>query len=560
MRFLRRLVIFIVCLAILVLLFAPPLIGIGLQKFATVALFFNNSNVEIITYDRRWFDSDAKVRIKLNNSSYRKALDMLGVSTQDIPDNLDLIANLHITHGPIFYIPSLTLPCRFGIALVDRQLSVPPEQKDVFAALGMNESLTKVDRTCIDFQGNFLDHIELTNFYLHIPSNNSHVSFGSVNAYLWHSPFTDKVKGRFVIVDLNITGKTVSLTLPNTALQFDLKKDANGLWIGSHDLSLTQIVLRDANNESISINGIKTDGNAEESGNLLNADKHVSVQELQVDHDSFGPIYLEVSAHQINAEAISNLFSAYQDISQNGELYQSQLKQKILSILPRAISSGSSIQLNKLDLTTPEGQLHLDAKASWTGDKAAIPNNVPDLIQAANLQAGLRIAVPLAQQVIGMLSKIVYLDQITDAQRSELIAMNQDVQLQTQQNVFALAPIVDANMISKTDAEKLLQIMKNHLSKEDYYNQVKSFLYARKITLGMAYMLDMEYMLLYDVIDSSEKRLQELRDNASKDLKNQMQSMINQGYITLEGNDYIVNIVRENSVMKVNGREVNLNK
>lgn len=558
MVLLRRLFILVIFIVAVLAIFMPPLIGIGIQKWVNIETFFpglqNKADIQVTEYKRGWFTSDVTVVMNITDPGLRSALIDMGIEPTEIPQPVQLVLTQHLQHGPIFYSWHKGMKCRFGLAAMERKLEIPQKEQKFFTSLNISNASLKNDQTFIGLSGKIYTHIELVNYNMFFPKAGVQAVIGSLQTNIWQWLFQDRIKGEVIFDDIYLNGGISSLLLPKASVQFDLKKEKNGLWIGSHTLSLPEIMVREEGNNALEVNDLQTNGSVGESTGLLSGQKEFVFKKLQYKDQAIGPFHLQVSAERINAEAIAKLIDTYQDIKLHGEMYGSQLRQRIFSILPSVVTQGASIQIDKLDVATANGQMQMQAKLAWPKDNFIAPDSMEDLIQTSKLQASLRISVPLTDEIIGLISKMTYLYQLPMAERAALVDMNNAVQLGTQQNTYAIMDLTQLNQLPKEDALQLIMMVRTNISYDDYAMRLRELLFTRKINRETSYLLGWLYSDLTSKEDLLNQNLHRYEQDAEQQIHAELNQFIKLGYVTLDKNDYVLLLVRENGLVKVNGK------
>lgn len=557
MRMMRGVLASIIVVIAIVVVFLPPLIGLALQKWIDVGRFIpgmQKSFIRVADYKRGWFSSDATSVIKISDTNLRNILLELGASVQDLPDSVELVIVQHIQHGPIFYRHSF--PNLLGFAAIDHKLVIPQNEQAFFAKLNITDSILRSSQTVLGFTGKFNTTFEIKNYNMVVPNAALEARFEVIKANISQWLFSDRLKGKIVFDNFYLKSDASSVVLPRAAIRFDLHKDRNGLWVGSHKLSLSQIIFRDAVNGSYEADDVDTTGDVSELSDLLTAKKDVVVKNVQYKDQVFGPFLLQVSADRLNAEAIANLIAAYKDIREHGELYESQLRQKMFFILPNVVSPGASIRIDKLQVNTPDGLLQLQAKLAWPRENFIAPDNMQDLMQSSKLQASLRISTALLDRMISIASKLTYLYQVPPEDRGALVELNNNIRLMTQQNTNAILDLVQTNELSEEDSLGLLTLARNNVPYEEYEQQVRTLLFARKINRETMYLLDWLYAELSSQQTMLDQGLQRYEIAVEKQLHSQLDQLLKMGYVVQNKDDYYVALVREEGVFKVNGKVI----
>lgn len=555
MRSFSKLIVLIVILLGAVLLFAPPLIGLGIDKISNSGLIFDKSKVQVISYHRGWFSSDVTSKVTITDPDLRSLIEKLGISAENSSDTFELTVEQHIQHGPIFYLNTAHLPYLIGLAAIDRKFLLTPAQQSALAALGIKKSVLKVNKSYWSFAGNCFDYFDFNNFNLTLPNGPS-IQFNSLQSGTWYKPSSPWIKGKVVITDFKMQEETTFLMLPNITATFDMQQDANGLWIGDQTLSLSAIALHDSGTQILKLNEVQLSGSVNETRGLLDVDKQFSIEKLQSENKLIGPFHLKLGVKRLNAKAINDLITIYEEITHRGELYESQLKQNIISQLPFIVAPGTKIQLSDLGITTPEGQLQLSAKVDWPRENFIPPQNLREMIQTAKFEGNFRIAKPLANEVIKLFSKLIYFYQIPKEDRVALVTLRDDMNLNMQQKSFVIISLIQAKQLPKQEGLDLLAIIRGTNTTDDFNFEVKKLLMNRKINREIAYWLGWQYNEFNDQKKLFNAEMINYQLLTEKQFQLQIKDLIQKGYILLDNNDYVVSMVRENGIAKINGKVI----
>ncbi|GEM_PF-5772559 len=556
MRFLIKLLIVLLILFGVSAICLPPLVGLGIQKYAAYTSFLNNGDIQVIDYQRNWYTSDVTFRVKLINQDLATSLEQFGVPKNNLPNNLQVIVKAHILHGPIFSEPSRA-PFRWGWAFIDRKMIIPPESQSLFAQYGFNDSTIKMSQSYIDLLGRYEDSFEVGNVFLALP-NNARMSVGDASGSFWHWPLSTRFQGLAKVNNFSLENDMTHLAMSRGVFSFDMKKDPSGLWIGSQTVSVPDLTLRDQNNQTILINGLNMNGFLDVNAvGLLGGERQFSIQQISINNQVIGPFQMDLDVNKLNAKAISNLVSVYEETLRTGEMYESQLKDKFMAAIPAIVTPGAYLRLKKLDLLTPQGSLHAFARIYWPAEKFTRPDNLLDLLQTGQVQATVRISKTLAEVLIRFFGDVTYIYQIPPDQRSALVALQDAVRMNTEQNTFLIMELIDEKEIDKSYGLDLLSLVKNAAPMADYFDYVKALLMQRKISLEVSYLLDWQYMTLVQQFDIFSQNLQHSKELIEAEMHASLDNFLKQGYVTQNQTEYLISISREGGVVKINGKPMN---
>jgi uncharacterized protein YdgA (DUF945 family) len=558
MRLVSRLLLGVAALILLSFIFMPPLIGIGVQRNSHFILPLNSDNVstEILDYKRGWFSSDMTIKVILKDADLPHLLEGL-ILRPNVQLPMEFILKGHVQHGPIFYSPLDDMPC-MGLVLVNRQIEMPVAYKSMLKEFNLDAALFRINAAYLGFTGKYLNYLALRN--LHYVSRLGHdFKVKNIETQIWRWPFSSHIHGYVKVKDVATGDLVSSLRLPHLKVEFDLKKDAYGLWIGDHALSLSTIEMRDAD-DVFQLSGIEFGGSVHEKAALVSGDKRFKIGKILFDEQSVGPLHVHISVKNLNAQAIANLLDAYQDILRHGEMYESQLRQRTFTLLPTLIAPGGGIQLNNFNIKTPDGQLKMHANVFWPKQDFIPLENMRDLVDTANVQAALRISIPLADEIMGLMAKLSYSYQISQAERQALIAMDDELPLKRQQVVFMVANLLQLNLIPQVEGDALLAQIQNNVSVEDYLQAVKELLLQNKINLATSYYLGLIYIMLDNQFNELDQKVAVYQQATERLIRSQLNEYIKRGYILKSQDEYSITLSRDKSKFVVNGNVISNKK
>lgn len=387
----------VLILIILIGVFGPFTTGIYFAKeYPKVIRFYNENETVVLTlkdYRRGWFSSNAILTVTILPSPWIKNLN---VNTFPLPQTFT--AYQHIQHGPIFY-HHTGFNTLFGLALIENRWQVTEEFKNFFKQLGFVRGPTNFkDNEIMTLTGRFITYVNIEDFAA-VKDNQQfkiHHLFGKTAI----DPDKRKLQGKITIDAISMITPETTATVSDIKCDYDFHQILQSLWIGKDSITIAKIHIQDKDS-IFSMKDIDIHGQSHEEEGLLDASRQVSVAEFVGDTkgkiQSMGPFNFKISLNKINAQAVNNLLKAYQETSERGELYTSQLQQKIISIAPSLISTNSNIILDGLSFKTPNGDLNLTAKIDWpqkTGDQLF------EVIQNSHAEANLHISKKLVEQLI----------------------------------------------------------------------------------------------------------------------------------------------------------------
>jgi len=545
-------------IVITIFIFMPFICGIYLQHhFNNVLAFYSspgNTRVQLTHYKRHWFTSDATITLEIINPKFNAALITLGITYNVIPKKY--IIDQHIQHGPLIYHTIAEPSSIFGMAAIQSKLQLSPQMLIFLQQLGVNTPFTQINDDLVTFSGKYFKHFKIGLLDKKYLESRVHLKINSLEGHLWIWPGQPHFSGDLVLQATEMTDESNSLIVPRIILQFDQKQNNNHLWLGSSALLIPDMALHTENDDSLSIKYLKFSGFVEEVTGMLNASRQFDIAKFKINDETIGPVHLQIKANGVNSKALFNLIQAYREIMQRGELYQSQLKQKMLLMLPSLINSGTRIQLDALDIDTSAGKLQINGGLVWDMDNASVPDDVGELVTAANGQMNLHIAKKLLDKCIQLATYLPGFSQPTPELQHIYWAARQDMYFAMQHNNYIIAVFKQNNLLSEASAIALLQLMRERVPLQDYAAELRRLLFNRTISLTTGYWLYWQYTEIERPLSLMAAVTQQNQDAIRQSLHEQLDQWIKAGYVVVDYKDYVVSIKQEQGKIKINGRDV----
>jgi len=341
------------------LLLFPFLAGLGLkyQYLALIKLYNSQGyfHMDVAEYHLGWLHSEATLLV------------------QEPQSNRFFTVKQHMTHYT---------------ATVDSDVMVPAENKWI-KPLGNHPILQLQDK--IFLNGEISTRYQSSGFDLLFPDQLMKVHVQGLLGHIQSWPQKKSMQGSGKIVGTIFSEAGLEITIPTMDVTFDHTEGASGLWAGTNALSLPTVILREPDNEILTLTNITISGAHHENAGLLYGVRQLSVQNIAVGNEKIGPLFAQVSVQGLRASTIAELVKTYKNIA--------ELREELIMHLPTIMTIGSSIRLDRFELVTPNGQLWMQAQISIPEHAAYVPQTFGDLLHLAHVKASLRIPIPLARQL-----------------------------------------------------------------------------------------------------------------------------------------------------------------
>ncbi|MEO8401754.1 MAG: DUF945 family protein [Gammaproteobacteria bacterium] len=557
----RRLLSSVFLLIIIVIVLGPWASGRWLQQNYNHLISFYNSDgaiqVAITHYQRGWMSSDVTLTVDLQNTpELQDFLQALGAH-QPLPTHYQFVVQQHIQHGPIIYQHTENLPTIFGLGAIQNKIEISPELKKLIATFGIQDFSVKSENNFVSLFGNFYHHVEFLNVRGSFPNSAIKISLGNAVMNLWVQPEKRKMDGSIALENFTLADTGDFLTVPKMNLTINQQLSEGGFWLGESLIKLPEMTLTETGGKSFFIKGFQSHGSSEEIAGQLEGVRTIDIDKIQLPELYAGPIHFQFSAHKLNASAIKGIVTVYQEFVQHGEVYQGQFRRKIIALVPKIVTSGSAIKIDKFDLNAPEGQLQLNAAVFWPDANFIPPENVPDLFKTANAELKVHISKSLMKDVIGYASGMPgAVREMSQPDRPVLLKARDQMTLAVKHNTLLINKWVAGHQITKAIGDELLLMQTNLLPEAQYSAKVSEFLREKQITQSVANQLDLQYAQIQLPYLFLLGKVDEYQQAIKKQMSTQLDDFVKQGFVKEENNKYLVLFKWFEGKLTVNGRRM----
>lgn len=532
---------------VVILLISPLIIGLYLEhQYQNLLDAYNVTeklNVRVDSFHRGWFHSVATLRVKILDP---KILEYMNLSDQDrLAHEKFFVLDQSIQHGPIFYHDIKELPYFIGLITIQNKIRSTAEMSKVVNVIK--------DVDYVSFMGNCHKYFKLSSMNLVYPKTDVNIKIDMLEGDAWVLVKQKKVQVSVRLQDMMFYNSDILLLIPSVNWQFD---HDTRLWFGNDVLTIPSISVIENGNTTINMTGFYFKGSSEMIDEMMSGNKEIFVHQINIGDYQAGPFHFNLSIDKFNAKAVEDMIEAYNLIMERGELYQSQLIQKMIMMLPQVFNKGTAISLKDLDLKTQDGQLHMNGKLVWNTDKEFIPDQINDIIFDADVKIYLKIAKPLMYRWIDIASNLPWFNQISSETDQFYNFAYHEMILTKQLNAFGVLDLVRQGRLRDRDAKILLALQRANASRLDYGITIKELWLNKIISHETSYILLYLYTESQAPLDYVRFLLEQNQQKIAQSMILQLDNWIKSGYIQQQQNDYIVSFVQQKNHMKFNERPV----
>lgn len=320
-------------------------------------------NVSIQNYNRGFFTSKADLVLNMDvqvpSSPNSPAMRM---------PSLSYPIKLSIEHGPF-----LIGQRKLGIGYAKAHVSVPEKMKGMVKMLFSDEStLPSVDMSWyINFNQDSTFQLSIPSFKLVATGHRGTFNWKGLDTHLKMTEAGKKIKGATIINGLELESQRVNFTVAESRFDYDMHHSPEKMWLGEVSFKLPAIDMISDGKAIFKLTDFTMKTHADVKQALLNMGMISTLTKCVVMGQAYGPGVFDMALNGFHAKTFSELQLKIQAIN-NPTYSKAQKQQMLMALMPefvKLIANGASVELRKLTLTMPEGDLSANAKLS-------VPKNI----------------------------------------------------------------------------------------------------------------------------------------------------------------------------------------
>ncbi len=403
--------------AIILTLLLPYAMGIATQiKFSRVLneiSAFSDLDIQVTSYHRHWFDSDATLTVDLNPQSTvpLEAAQLQKFLEKSQLQKVNLSA--HILHGPVIFtnnkikiaqaiIQASVLLNDEQNKLLQRALSAPP-------IITMNMNIKVNGRSAID--------IDIPSFYY--KNHDRNIKWQDMHLGLELSSSLHKISRVIDIPEMLLEAPNFNLYINSLHTSYKGKKETDNLWIGDNSFSLKSFKFSVASIISASMDNCETQSSFREQKGLISGDTTMSIDNFVINENKFTQSKLDWNINNFNMLILSKLKQEISNLDP-AQIANQPIKQAshFLSLIQQLLSNNASIEVSKFEINTPWGEANAHGKITFPPILVKTESEldfVKNMEEELDLKLDKKLALNLVQNFLEYFSparkKINYHDQ-----------------------------------------------------------------------------------------------------------------------------------------------------
>jgi uncharacterized protein YdgA (DUF945 family) len=356
-----------------------------------------NVDVKLKNYKRSWLSSSAETALAISSGNQK-----LG----------SVIVKEGISHGP--------LPLK---ELFSGNFRLQPVQAIIYSTVkitteNQNELVDLLAKfpaaesnTTIFMSGNGESQLSVPSFSHMRKEKNGSMRWEGLKGRITFSPNFRELTTSMESPGLTAKNDDFVLSIKNIDMMADLYTDAGGLYspLGNVMLKVGLIdIEKKQAKKRLSVENIKLTGLTEVSNSNLNSTHSLGFAGFRADGVNYGRGSYEIAIRRIDAPAWGRLQKTLKNAQKvNGPDEERSLMVfgKIIEILPDLLKKSPEIELTKLSLETPEGELLGRARVIIDGSKPELIKNPFFLLSSINAEAHISIPAPFFESMLRNLAR-----------------------------------------------------------------------------------------------------------------------------------------------------------
>lgn len=382
----KKTILILLLIILVVIVGGPYVMGFVVEKTYKQLLAQAPTNtrmhIKLINYQRGWFNSQATlaVTLKLPPILHNEKVQSLA------PTDIAFTVQENIEHGPILY----------GVNKNGKQ-SIQFGQA-YMVATAEDTNINAYAHTFIEFNGRILNQIDLQQLNYHDEQQKVIYSLQNLKSNVMIADGFQQLTGYIKIGAIDFVSPDIQQQIRGLGLQYKLHKSVQGFYLGDTNAIIQSQTGMLLNKIQFKLSGMELQSNSQLLNDKINYFMDMNAKEVAVNGDSYGPFELKLDMQNLDVAALADLRKQLQVLNdETGMLNKAELR-RYLSGVMKLVAKGVDVNVQKLNLTIPEGQIRAAAHLIVNPISGQI-NNILMLLANLNLDASLKMPKTLVQQL-----------------------------------------------------------------------------------------------------------------------------------------------------------------
>ena len=497
--------------------------GMGLITERTIeknVAIINQTNalfVDIDSYHRGWYTSTAVLNWRLHVPE-RVTKDQNGQTITVPAEDYKMQMPLTVYHGPIIFVDNTV---KFGLGYARSQLQIPQPYAQKFDNQFTPDSIKPTLNLSlfVNYLNKSSFHIDLPKFKLIAKGTGDQFEWDGMDSNLTVSSNMQNIDGSFTIDGISLLKNKMKATLVKLSSDDDLHQTANGLYLGQASLTMPSFQIMENQQKILDVEQFSVRSSSDIENDLFNSHFQASLDKVTSLGKTYGPAVVELSLKNLDAQVLAQINAQANQIQQGTDRERQQALLAILPELPKLFSKGAQFEVSKLSFVVPEGKIEGNLLISLPTDSASNPFQ---LLQKVSGHGSLKVPQPLLKEMVTALVRQRQANE-SPLQQAMIQQMNNNAPPQDAQN-----PSTDAE--AKSDHSTTSTPENNQAQPQTKETTSGEDAPTKPLTAA-----------------ESEQQIQTQTDE-------KLSQMVQSGLLSLQGNEYVIDISLEAGQLTVNGK------
>ncbi|MHB1948460.1 MAG: DUF945 family protein [Gammaproteobacteria bacterium] len=484
----------------------------------------NGGKFKVLEYHLGWSSSDAKTALSLDPSDPKKVITVIQ----------------HIQHGPILH-DTYSGKWSLGQALIQSSILLPePISTFLFGAQGASTGIFQ-SNTLVTFNNEFISSVSIPAINVQAP-NGTQITWQGMTGTTYLQIANKKishVQASLNFTPISLQNAATNFSMENFTVQYEAIPDAFGLLDGTYSATTPAIQFASTKGNLSLANLNVADTFNVDTKNLFNNILQISFENLMIGDLTVNSTSLKLSLNNLDPQGIINYVNTVSQVNNSQDsMDPAVLKDTILHIFTPTTMVSENIVIN-----TPTGNVVSDGKLSWDGGLKAIE----DAAKTANFVFNLRISISLINHILDVAAQKEATANQTTPDTANLAegeaGVDNQIDAWTRQDAITLSVGI-----------RLKDLVKTRLAPKDFNHNVDDFVLRKDMPKEVADLLKIDYAKINWSIKPAAAPQSTLAPNSRvAKIKNNLQDLLQKGYLKQDKDDYVISITQENGTLKING-------
>jgi uncharacterized protein YdgA (DUF945 family) len=372
-----------------------------LKKNMAVIDQANGMSVALVQYHRGFCRSTALLNWSVKVPP-RSVKNTEGVVVTIPEEQFSVQIPLDIYHGPVMFVDSRPM---FGLGYARSHVVLPQPWAQQFTKNYTPESTMPAANLSI-----FVNYLNDSSLEVMMPAFKM-VSKEGISTFEWLgmssdtkiSPYKNRVKGRVMIEGVIFQKDRLKTSMGKLSSDFDLHRTPLNMYLGNADIVSSTLVVMQDDKKILDVEKWNVHATSDVENGLFGSRLNVSLDRLSTADKIYGPVSLQVSLNNLDAEVLAKINRQMNEMQQGGT--DADRQKALLMLMPelsRLFNKGARLEVSDLSVTMPEGLIKGNLQVSLPVEGV---DNPFQLIQKMQGQGKFVFSQAVLKQVMNDLAK-----------------------------------------------------------------------------------------------------------------------------------------------------------